>query len=105
MQAGLRVVLHHSRQLGVVADHQEARRHRADQQILGGNHLGLSLPDAGINCQAAQVDLPGSQVIRQHNGDLRPPVCIGEHLGVPVSGVLEVLADDQRAGEIAAAPA
>ena len=98
------IVLHHGGQLDVVASHQEARRHRAHQQFLGGDHSDESLADARILGQAARVPParssanPGSVML---TGGFA--FFIGDDLGVPVGSVGEILARHRDQHAVASA--
>ena len=90
-------------QLNAVVGYQEARRHRADEHIFGGDHLGLCLAYPAVQGDAAQIDLPGGQGVRQLQGDFGFAIRAGQDFGVPVGGIGEVFT--HYGGDIPAASA
>ena len=80
----------------MVVGYQETRRHRAHQQIFGGNDLSLGLTHARIQSHAARIQLPGGQIIRQVHAYSGFAVGVGDDLGIPVSCIGEVLAGHRR---------
>ena len=91
---GLELVVDVGREHDLILLDEEARGLKPDEQILGGDDLGLALADAGSRAHGPGLDLPGGQALGQRKIDLGGAVGgRGEGRG-PESGVGEVGPDD-----------
>ncbi len=97
--------MHHRRQLGAVAHHKEARRHRAHQQVFGADNVHLALAHQCVSGDGFAHQPPcGQRVGQVHlNGGLA--VRVGAHAWRPVSSVRKVAPDFHVGAHRAAAAA
>ncbi len=96
--------MHHARHRAPITGGEEARRDWADQQWFADGQAVFIAAHLGVQGDAARFHLPAGQVVRQTEGNFCFALGVGHHGGVPVGGVLELLADCV-AGEIAATTA
>ena len=90
----LEVVVDVGREHDLVLLDEEPRGLQADEQVLGGDDLGLALADPASRAHGPGLDLPGRQALGQREVDLGDAVVVGRQRGDPVGGVGEVRADD-----------
>ena len=100
-----RVVVDDCSQQYAIAVHQEARRHRADEQGFGRDKLCLGLTYFCIHRQPAHIHLPGSERVGQGHCDLAATIRVRDERGIPVGGIREVLTQIRYFSTTAAAHA
>ena len=90
----LELVVDVGREHDLVLLDEEPRRLEPDEQVLGGDDLGLALADPGSRAHGPGLDLPGGQALGQGELDLGGAVGGRRQGGGPEGGVGEVGADD-----------
>ena len=91
LDVGVGVVVDVRAQRHLVADGEEARRDRADDERQAGQDIDAGLADAGVGGGRLAVQPPGGDVVRQGNLDRGAAIGVGHQPGFPVGRVAEVL--------------